>query len=1269
MKKVITILAVLVVSANIFAQAPNCLWANSAGGTNNEEGNSVCTDASGNVYMTGSFKSTTITFGTTTLTNADSSDIFIVKYASNGTVLWAKRAGGTESDEGNSVTTDASGNVYVTGYFSSPTITFGSTTLTNVGAGFNDFFIAKYDAAGTVLWAKSAGGDVYDYGQSVTTDASGNVYVTGTFTSPTIIFGTTTLSPTPSSGGIFIAKYDAAGTVLWAKSASGYGEEYGQSVATDASGNVYVTGAFQGSITFGTTILTNAGDIDIFIVKYDAAGTVLWAKRAGGTFNDSGNSVATDASGSLYVTGYYFGNTITFGTTTLTQTGNSMYGEDIFIVKYDAAGTVLWAKSADGGGNENGNSVSTDASGNVYITGYFESDTITFGTTALTNAGYGDIFIAKYDAAGDVLWAKSAGGTNYDSGNSVTTDVSGNVFVTGYFSSPTIALGTTIITNAGSSDIFIAKYSNPPHVNFGSDTAQCGGTVTLDAGNSGSSYLWSTGATTQTIIVSVSGNYSATVTNAFGSSSDTVAVTIDTSLPTASTISAGSATTFCAGNSVVLSGNVGGTWNTGASTSSITVSTSGTYSVTNTNSCGTATSNSISVTVNPLPTASTISAGGATTFCAGNSVTLSGNVGGTWSTGTSTSSITVLSAGTYSVNNTNSCGSTTSNSISVSINPLPIASTISAGGATTFCAGDFVILLGNVGGTWSTGASTSSITVLSAGTYSVTNTNSCGSTTSNAISTTVNPSTFLPDFVASQTNLIASPFNVTFFNTTPNTSTYAYKWWFGDGSSSQAVDPSHIFPFNGLYTVSLIAIDSITGCSDTTTKANYIVCTGATNPCTQTANISPIGTTNRCVGGSVLYTCTTNAANPTYQWNINGVPIGGATQSTYPATVNGVYTVTVYTNGTCPKTSASVTANFNNTAPTAPTISQTGAISGCSGGIINLNASNGFTSYLWSNGATAQNINITTSGNYYVIGTNSSNCTAQSNSLVINPSYLSAPEICLVTVDTVIDKNLIAWDKSGYIAAEVDSFIVMKEGIYAGVYNRIGAKSYNQLSEFTDVNSNALARADRYKIAVKDSCGNLTLPSGHYKTMHLQITPGNGLQRNLSWSHAEGIPYAFYYRINRWHQGVWATIDSVQSNLNTYTDLNVPDLNVDYIVEIKLSQPCTSSKSMQAARVSCTSNSSTNRTFLISPITVGISEVEQQLNFNIYPNPAKDLLNIEVNLKLNIKDLKLKILDVVGKLVMNETISNQHTELNIQYLNKGIYFVRVGNTVKKLVVD
>jgi hypothetical protein len=460
MKKIYTIIMSFVVSANTFAQAPNCQWATTAGGTGGERGYSVTTDASGNVYVTGYFGGT-ITFGTTPLTSVGSDDIFIAKYDAAGTVLWATSAGGNSTVNGYSVATDTSGNVYVTGYFYGPTITFGTTTLTNVGG--PDVFIAKYDAAGTVLWATSATSAGNSYGNSVATDASGNVYVTGYFESPTITFGTTTLtntSPLGNSEDIFIAKYDAAGTVLWAKRASGNNSERGYSVTTDASGNVYVTGYFYSpTITFGTTTLTNSGSIDndIFIVKYDAAGTVLWATSAGGNSTDNGYSVATDTSGNVYVTGRFQSDTITFGTTALTNAGGGSY--DIFIAKYDAVGNVLWAKTAGGVYEDEGNSVATDASGNVYVTGEFRSPTITFGTTTLYNAGANYMFIAKYDAAGTVLWATSTTSAGNSYGNSVATDASGNVYVTGYFVG-SMAICNTLLNYGNSSDhIFIVKYA------------------------------------------------------------------------------------------------------------------------------------------------------------------------------------------------------------------------------------------------------------------------------------------------------------------------------------------------------------------------------------------------------------------------------------------------------------------------------------------------------------------------------------------------------------------------------------------------------------------------------------------------------------------------------------------------------------------------------------------------------------------------------------------------------------------------------------------
>ena len=452
---------------SVNAQTPNWQWAKSAGGTGSAFGLIVSTDAIGNVFMTGYFKSPTITFGTTTLTNAGSNDVFIVKYDATGNVLWAKSVGGAYDERGQSVSTDASGNVFMTGYFISPTISFGTTTLTNTYASnlYSDFFIVKYDTSGNVLWAKSAEGAYDDSGQSVSTDASGNVFITGIYYSPTITFGTTTLTkanPTSNYSDIFIVKYDASGNMLWATSAEdGLFNDDGRSLSTDASGNVFIAGYFASpTITFGTTTLTNTNSSwDIFIVKYDSSGNVLWAKSAGGTAYDIGNSVSTDAIGNVFMTGIYYSPTITFGITTLTNANNVA---DIFIVKYDASGNVLWAKSAEGTWYDLSYGVCTDVIGNVFITGAFYSPTITFGTTTLTNVNAAnDIFIVKYDASGNVLWAKSAGGTGYDEGYAVSTDASGNVFLTGNFGSPNINFGTTTLTNTDTTgsfrDIFIAK--------------------------------------------------------------------------------------------------------------------------------------------------------------------------------------------------------------------------------------------------------------------------------------------------------------------------------------------------------------------------------------------------------------------------------------------------------------------------------------------------------------------------------------------------------------------------------------------------------------------------------------------------------------------------------------------------------------------------------------------------------------------------------------------------------------------------------------------
>ena len=459
-------------TVNGFAQAPNYVWAKSAGGSFSDCGNSIAVDSSGNSYVTGYFYSLSIAFGSTTFSNANGpgiADMFIVKYDTSGNVVWAKFAGGSSDVVGNSIAVDASGNSYVTGYFYSPSITLGSNTLTNADTSLSgDIFIVKYDASGNVVWAKSVGGSSDDEGMGITVDTGGNSYVTGYFYSPSITFGSNTLTNTDTSGNtsdVFIVKYDASGNAVWAKSGHGSSPDLGNSIAVDASGNSYVTGYFQGtSITFGSTTLTNLGGTNIFIVKYDASGNVVWAHSAGGNFFDLGYGIAVDAGGNSYVTGYFTSPSITFGSTTLTNADVSGNTADVFIVKYDTSGNPVWAKSGDGSSDDVGNSIAVDAGGNSYITGYFISPSITFGSTTLTNVDTSgqswNMFIVKYDTSGNLLWVKSAGVSNNVFGYGIAVDGNSSSYVTGYFGSLSITFGSTTLTNdtaGGTSDIFIVK--------------------------------------------------------------------------------------------------------------------------------------------------------------------------------------------------------------------------------------------------------------------------------------------------------------------------------------------------------------------------------------------------------------------------------------------------------------------------------------------------------------------------------------------------------------------------------------------------------------------------------------------------------------------------------------------------------------------------------------------------------------------------------------------------------------------------------------------
>lgn len=466
MNKSFTIItSLLLFSLNSFSQSPAWSWATSNYGSNNDYGHHVAADAMGNIYLAGSFTSATLHCGTITLTNdsSGSSDMYIAKYNSGGTIHWAKNAGGTKNEVTTSVAVDAAGNVYATGYFESNTVNFSAYTLINDTTNFSqDIFLVKYDANGNVIWARSAGGSKDDYPYSVAADAFGNVYLTGSFLSPTIAFGLTTL--TNISGNytdMFLTKYDSAGNVIWARSNGGSGgNDWGSSVNSDGEGKVYLAGNFGStSITFGLTTLSNlsnTGTTDIFIAKYDSSGTVIWAESAGGTVMDVLNSSSIDVSGNTYVTGYFQSPTLTFGNNVLNNSGTA----NIFIAKYDSAGDNIWAKKAGGTSDDEGNAIYADNFGNLYNAGFFTSTTCHFDADSLTCSGaYDQLFLNKYDTSGIVLWVKTSVGTNNGIANSIACNALGDVYITGEFKGNGINFGMITLLNISPStyDAFLAK--------------------------------------------------------------------------------------------------------------------------------------------------------------------------------------------------------------------------------------------------------------------------------------------------------------------------------------------------------------------------------------------------------------------------------------------------------------------------------------------------------------------------------------------------------------------------------------------------------------------------------------------------------------------------------------------------------------------------------------------------------------------------------------------------------------------------------------------
>jgi hypothetical protein len=358
------------------------------------EPNDIAIDPAGNIYVTGRFGGDSIKFDSVTLYNGNG-DIFLVKYNNSGDVIWAINCGGSGNAFTRKVATGTDGNVFISGSYSSSTISFGTTTLTNQASPYLDVFVSKLDSVGNFIWTRGGGGPNSDLIKGMDTDDSGNVIITGTFVSY-IYFDSLYISP----GGIFIVKYDSSGVLIWAENITSSNGAESQGLNIDISGNIIITGKFSGpTLDFGQLVLNSNYSFQIFVAKYSSSGNLIWANTDGSIIYNNTTGIITDNEGNIFVTGVFHGS-IDFGVTTLTS--DIPYSYKNFVFKYDALGNRYWIKGINGTSDGIIFGVTVDNVGDLIVTGIFVGASFVFDSDTLNYFHGEDIFVAKLGYLCDV---------------------------------------------------------------------------------------------------------------------------------------------------------------------------------------------------------------------------------------------------------------------------------------------------------------------------------------------------------------------------------------------------------------------------------------------------------------------------------------------------------------------------------------------------------------------------------------------------------------------------------------------------------------------------------------------------------------------------------------------------------------------------------------------------------------------------------------------------------------------------------------------------
>ncbi len=679
-------------------------------------------------------------------------------------------------------------------------------------------------------------------------------------------------------------------------------------------------------------------------------------------------------------------------------------------------------------------------------------------------------------------------------------------------------------------------------------------------------------------------------------------------------------------------------WSTGANTQSTTVTSSGTYYVT-------ATVNSIpstdSVNVTLTQPYLNLDLGNDTTICGSAYLVLNAGNGFanySWNTGASSSYITINHSDLYTVHTSDTGNCVYNDSIKIIINP---SHSLNLGHDTAFCNyGPFTLDAGIAFDTyhWSTGATTQTISISSSGTYYVTATNiQCAATALDTITCTFNP---LPIAYAGPNDTICNG-STTIMHATGGTH---YGWYPTTNlSCSNCANPTASPTITTTYNV---------------TVTDALGCSATDNVTINVANVIPLTTNATCglPNGMATVVASGGSGNYSYVWGTTPLQYGQVASNLSA----GNYSVSV-TDNVLNCTIIKIATVTNIPGPTLSTSNISVANCGMNNGSITISATGGTAPITYAWNTTPPQTTLTLSnvpaGNYCITATDANNCVATHCATIITGTF-PAPDICMVSFDTASDRNIVIWEKP--LTAGIAAYNIYRESNIAGTYNLIGSQTYASFSTFIDTVANPLQQPYRYRLSLNDNCSFTSQLSNYHQSIHL-VVADMGSVINLLWNDYEGFTFYTYNIYRGSSYSNLTLINSVSSNVTSYTDLIPPSGVNYYMVEAVRPTVCNPSKSS----TSPISN-------IPSIYMTGINEYAGGEHIQIYPNPNTGLFTVSI-LNPAFTSAEIEILNSLGQVVFNTKQNEATLSIDISNYASGVYIIKVntehGNAIQKFIKE